>query len=332
MFSLRTKCKKILHALAAMLEFFIAAVVMTQAGTLEAQTVNWVPSGPPSARCCMGMAYDPATKLIVLFGGANNDKQYLADTWVWQGGWFPKGPATSPSARVNLGMAFDGTNIVLFGGNNDSGASLGDTWTWDGTNWSQQFPSTSPSARDAMMTYDAATGDALLFGGSNSTGALGDTWTWDGATQTWTQQNPATSPSPRSAPMAYDAATGSVVLFGGNNGSTQYTDTWLWNGTNWTQVFPAVSPSTRQGANMAYDPSIGAVVLFGGFNGVWEDSLNDTWIWNGTTWKQIQPATVPPNRYGFGIDYDAAAKILVMFGGYSSGPARGHTWLLALEP
>jgi hypothetical protein len=88
--------------------------------------------------------------------------------------------------------------------------------------------------------------------------------------------------------MAYDAATGTVVLIGGNNGSTQYTDIWLWHGINWTQVFPAVSPTTRQGANMAYDPSIGAVVLFGGCNEVWENSLNDTWIWNGTTWKQIQ--------------------------------------------
>ena len=28
----------------------------------------------------------------------------------------------------------------------------------------------------------------------------------------------------------------------------------------------------------------------------------------------------------------SAAKILVMFGGYSSGPARGDTWLLAFEP
>ncbi len=43
--------------------------------------------------------------------------------------------------------------------------------------------------------------------------------------------------------------------------------------------------------------------------------MNDTWIWNGRTWKQIQPDTVPPNGYGFGMDYDAAAKILVMFGG-----------------
>jgi hypothetical protein len=45
------------------------------------------------------------------------------------------------------------------------------------------------------------------------------------------------------------------------------------------------------------------------------------------------PLPVPPNRYGFAIDYDAAAKILVMFGGHNSGPpARGDTWLLALAP
>ena len=84
----------------------MAAVAMTQSGTMAAQTVNWVEMGSPSARCCMGMAYDGATHSTVLFGGANNDKQYLADTWTWQGGWHPTSPAASPSARVT-GIVYD---------------------------------------------------------------------------------------------------------------------------------------------------------------------------------------------------------------------------------
>jgi hypothetical protein len=61
----------------------MAAAVITQVGTMAAQTVNWVEMGSPSARCCMGMAYDEATHSTVLFSGSNN----VADTWVWRGAW-----------------------------------------------------------------------------------------------------------------------------------------------------------------------------------------------------------------------------------------------------
>jgi len=135
--------------------------------------------------------------------------------------------------------------------------------------------------------------------------------------------------------MAYNAATQTVLLFGGGNGSgtVEYTDTWNWNGTTWTQQFPSSAPSARTNANMTYDAAVGAVVLFGGYPGTdWGETLNDTWTWNGTDWTETYPATVPPNRYSFGMDYDPVNKALLMFGGFSSDPARGDTWLLALEP
>jgi len=324
-------------------QLILAAALMTQAGVLAAQTVNWVELGSPSARCCMSLAYDGATHSVVLFGGAIPSQLY-GDTWIWRGGWLRLSPATSPPARIGAAIAYDAAagNVVLFGGTTSNvppgstGTTFNDTWTWDGTTWTQQFPPVSPSARTTttVMTYDPVTQTVLLFGGANSAGALGDTWTWNGITKTWTEQNPAGSPSARSAPMAYDAALQRVVLFGGSgNGTALFTDTWVWNGTTWTQQSPASAPSARSGASMAYDAGLGAVVLFGGAgNGMWQDSLNDTWVWNGTTWTEIQPVTVPPNRYSFGMDYDPVNKAVLMFGGYSSGPARGDTWLLALAP
>ena len=320
-------------------QWILAAAVMTQAGTTKAQTVNWVEMGSPSARSSMGMAYDWATKSTVLFGGGGTGVIY-GDTWIWRGGWSHLSPATSPSARAGAGMAYDGAagNIVLFGGDDSTGTDLNDTWTWDGTTWTQQFPPLSPPARDQMgFVYDPATGRVVLFGGGNSSATvfLGDTWTWDGIAKTWTVQNPAASPSARRAPMAYDTSTQTVVLFGGSTGggAVEFTDTWNWNGTNWTQQFPASAPSARTNANMTYDAAIGAIVLFGGYPGTsWQDTLNDTWIWNGVTWRQIHPATAPPDRYSFGMDYDPVNKTVLMFGGFSSGPALGDTWLLALEP
>ena len=95
-----------------------------------------------------------------------------------------------------------------------------------------------------------------------------------------------------------------------------------------TIILIMTSSSTRN-----TEPPGGRVAAVGGAgNGMWQDSLNDTWAWNGTTWTEIQPVTVPPNRYSFGMDYDPVNKAVLMFGGYSSGPARGDTWLLALAP
>jgi hypothetical protein len=84
---------------------------------------------------------------------------------------------------------------------------------------------------------------------------------------------------------------------------------------------------------MAYDPGLGALVLFGGaVGGDWVNSADDTWTWNGTSWTEIFPATVPSNRYYFGMSYNPIAKAVVMFGGFSTAAARGGTWLLALAP
>jgi hypothetical protein len=55
-------------------------------------------------------------------------------------------------------------------------------------------------------------------------------------------------------------------------------------------------------------------------------------IWNGLNWTQFHPATVPPNQYAAGMDYDPVNKVIVMFGGYSSTVVRSATWLLTLVP
>ena len=119
---------------------------------------------------------------------------------------------------------------------------------------------------------------------------------------------------------------------GDNQVGVQYTDSWNWDGANWVQLFPASTPTARTSPNMTFDSTLGVIVLFGGYAEIWEDSLNDTWTWNGRSWTQIYPATVPPNRYNFGMVYDPILKAVLMFGGFSSTVVRGDTWLLALAP
>ena len=56
------------------------------------------------------------------------------------------------------------------------------------------------------------------------------------------------------------------------------------------------------------------MVLFGGRGDTAE--LNDTWTWDGTTWTEQHPSTVPPVRDTAGVAYDAQRGKVVMFSGY----------------
>jgi hypothetical protein len=277
------------------------------------------------------MAYDAATRTIVLFGGRVNGVQ-RGDTWTWDGStWTQQAPATSPHRRADAAMAYDAATrtIVLFSGP----VTYRDTWTWDGSTWTKQAPTASPPARRfASMAYDAATGTIVLFGGVNfihGTHILRDTWTWDGST--WTKQAPTASPPARRfASMAYDAATGTIVLFGGVNfihGTHILRDTWTWDGSTWTKQAPTASPPAREGAAMAYDAATRTIVLTGGTNGSQGSHvLSDTWTWDGSTWTKQAPTAHPSARTGARMAYDAATGTIVLFGGVSSHGYFSGTW------
>jgi len=336
MLSLTKDSNTILRVLAATVLPFIAA---------QGQTVGWVQVGSPSARYDVAAAYDGATQSALLFGGINGSAIY-GDTWIWRGTWLQMSPVTSPSPRMGPGIAYDAAagNIVLFGGSATSpvepGSSLADTWTWDGVNWTQQYPPASPPARTwSSMVYDPVAKTVMLFGGANLAGGDGgfeDTWIWNGIAKTWTQRHPANHPSPRTVnQLVYDEATRNVVLVGGVAAHlTNLGDTWTWDGINWQEHFPATSPAPRNGPMIAYDPILRAVVLFGGSVGACcSDNLNDTWTWNGSNWTQIYPANpLPAPRNAAGMVYDSNDKSLLMFGGATSGPVLGDTWLFTLAP
>jgi hypothetical protein len=135
----------------------------------------------------------------------------------------------------------------------------------------------------------------------------------------WLQQSPGAMPSDRfGAAMAYDASTHDVVLFGGSTNNGGYlSDTWIWDGSTWAQQSPSSSPPPRYDASMAYDPATHDLVLFGGYNSGEPFQRSDTWLWDGTTWTQANPATSPPNREGASMVFDQATNNVVLFGGYN---------------
>src|SRR5438552_638068 len=92
----------------------------------------------------------------------------------------------------------------------------------------------------------------------------------------------------------------------------------------WTQQQPSTSPSARAYAWTAYDAAHGYVLLFGGFDAT--TYLNDTWAWNGTTWRLLHPSVAPGARDSSGIAYDSTHHRLILFGGFDGTTYLNDTW------
>jgi len=138
---------------------------------------------------------------------------------------------------------------------------------------------------------------------------------------------PANAPSARLFPaMVPFGHSGQAILYGGNWNTTRFADTWLWNGTTWTLLHPANNPGILSGHAMAYDDARGQIVLFGGAGGANGADTNQTWIWDGTNWRQMQPKVSPPAREGHAMAYDAASQKVVLFGGAVNYTDTNDTW------
>ena len=331
---IRLALRRVLLAAAVILVCGVGA--FAQAPTLQPSWNQLLPTANASSRSTQALAYDAAHGQVVMFGGFYGG--YLNDTWLWNGTtWTQVNPTHSPSPRSNAQMVYDAAtgNVVLFGGLTSVSTRAADTWTWNGTDWTQLTTAHSPTngRASASMVYDAATHNVVLFGGLDTTGtSQNDTWIWDG--NDWTQANPANSPSARNSyAMAYDAAHSQVVLFGGSDVSlSDLNDTWTWDGTNWTAQNPTTPPLVRDGAGMDYDPALGGVVMFGGEqNPLHPSMLNDTWVWNGTSWTQQVFSFNPQARFAENaLVYDAAQAQLILFGGenFSTFATYADTWAL----
>ncbi len=180
------------------------------------------PISPPARRFDnQGMAYDPRSATVILFGGITSSSTVLGDTWTWNGKTktWTSHPVIGPSPRRAPLVYDDATGgVILFGGD-DAKRAFRDTWEWTGSSWLERFPPTSPPSRGmSSMAYDAAIQQVVLFGGVDVSHPPGcpydDVWTWNGVT--WKEHFPTNIPSGRwAAGMVYDPFAQGEVIFGG---------------------------------------------------------------------------------------------------------------------
>jgi hypothetical protein len=223
-------------------------------------STNWNQLSPalsPPARSYLAMAYDKASKKIVIFGGFDG-RDYLQDTWTFDGTtWEKVETAVAPPARTNAQMAYDHRTrkVVLFGGY-DGQKDLGDTWLWDGANltWTQAAPEHSPKPVTGPMVFTDLNGRVDVFGGFSGNLYENTMWQWSGSD--WRQLHPAQLPYARSSSaVGVDNRSKQIVLYGGL-ADVNPLNTWTYDGTTWTtEVRRPLSPISR-----ASSSSVGPMV------------------------------------------------------------------------
>lgn len=81
----------------------------------------------------------------------------------------------------------------------------------------------------------------------------------------------------------------------------------------------------RSGTEMVYDAARGVMVLFSGaFGGGF--SVNDTWEYNGISWRQVVTSQAPSPRWSHAMAYDSNRQRTVLFGGQDGARVFGDTW------
>lgn len=233
--------------------------------------------------------------------------------------------APAPELRIHTPLAYSWqtTDSLLFGGRVDNPFPelREDTWIFDGVTWTQLAPANHPDQRHGHgLIYDSTRDVHVLFGGGPFGSPWDDTWEFDGTD--WQEVAVTNRPPARMFhSMVFDDFRGKAIVFGGSIGLQQMNDTWQFDGSDWSQIATQNAPSPRSNAAMAFSLSTCHMLLFGGLQdpGPGQQDLNDTWLFDGSDWQQLQPTTQPPAGHDRALVYEAHTNTFLLTGGNVAG-------------
>ncbi len=253
--------------------------------------------------------------------------------------WTRLGITTSATSRAFHGAVYEPElkGVLVFGGRDgdETAASLSDTGLASGAAW---IALSSPYARRGYVrgVLDGSRGRVVTYGGLNVgllTGVsnFAETWEFNAADSTWALRSATSLPGRRSGyGLAYDTRRKVTVLFGGFD-LTWKDDVYEWDGSAWTKACATAPcsagprPSGRALPAFVYDEARGVSLLFGG-NGA-KGLLGDTWSWDGTAWKLLEPALSPAPRESGAAAYDSVSERVLLFGGdFADAREAGDFW------
>ncbi len=91
----------------------------------------------------------------------------------------------------------------------------------------------------------------------------------------------------------------------------------------WSQFNPTRIPPTRSDYALTPMPG-GRALLYGGYTS--GGLLNDTWLFDGTTWNLVKTQNSPQRLEGASLAYDVIRKRAVLFSGWNGGKYVQETW------
>jgi hypothetical protein len=159
----------------------------------SAETWNWdgiawslksPESGRPTPhRYDPTMAFDPATKHVVMYGGFSHGGGDLSGMWSWTGQKWVSLGTSAPFPRSGAAAAPDMESRTLVGyGNTTLGPSdsPAETWAWDGVRWTSLHPLHEPTASAHALFADPKGHQTLLVGTNFYRGNTIEIWAWNG--------------------------------------------------------------------------------------------------------------------------------------------------------
>jgi cysteine-rich repeat protein len=189
-------------------------------------------------------------------------------------------------------------------------------------------------AYHAMVT-DTRRDEVILWGGADERHEVPtDLVSWNG--DSWRGRATDILPPGRvSGSLAYDERRDRVVMFAGSDPSfsVYQHDLWEWDGWRWNERVTTSGPSPRVEHAMVFDSVRDVMVLVGGLAVVGQtlEYVDETWLWDGTTWRLHQsasPAETIPKFSRMALAFDPKRGETVMFGGSGNTPiATDQTWL-----
>jgi hypothetical protein len=249
----------------------------------------------PSVRSSAAMAYDPARKNLIMFGGTSSSGRVTPnDTWEWSSAtrqWTPMKIKDSPAPRLAHAMVTDTTRgkILMFGGSVSTPEGSAELWEWDGTSqtWADRSPASSspaPAGRKyPAVSFDGGLGKLIVYEGNvpDSSQSNSSYWEWDVVTGGWTFHDLSDQLAESANVYAVYDSTRRRHVFFTDVEENALGQTWELDATSaeWTVRSLAVSPGPRARSAMAYDSGRRVVVLFGGGlgAGLGGAANSDTW-------------------------------------------------------
>jgi galactose oxidase-like protein len=336
-----------------------AALVPENAGAVDIPPNAWTPmrasgdgpdyGGLTGRRGWIQVAYDPASKTVMMFGG--DADTYLSDLWQYdfvRNRWHqvrPHPDLQGPCRRDMHNFVYDPVGKRFWVWNGSIGSNEGrntqpgcaqhknvqDQWTYDpaANTWTRQGESPDRMLASGAA-YDPVSRTIVQFGGDRGLSSNSTDWTFlmDAATGQWTKLSSLGSSPPPSVNLqgafVYMPNAKKFLLFGGRNGSgttVAHGQTWLFDPARrkWERLSPPISPPARDLHSMVFDEGNGVVILHGGRPADRQTAFADTWIFDPLkgTWTDITRLLSdpgPPMRYGSGV-YDPINKVMIMVPG-----------------